>query len=59
MNTIEKIKREPLLTKNNRLVVPELCDYLNVSPAMIRNDLRDLENSGLIKRILRKTLNFG
>ena len=33
-----------LLRQKSKLLVPELCDYFDVSPATIRNDLRDLEN---------------
>ena len=59
---MEKIYKEPLfaeerknkildlLKENNKLIVPELCDYFNVSPATIRNDLRELGNAGLLKR---------
>lgn len=39
-----------LLNKNNKLRVPELCEYFQVSPATIRNDLRELEKSDQLKR---------
>ena len=39
-----------MLTENNKLLVPDLCEYFQVSPATIRNDLRELENCGLLKR---------
>lgn len=39
-----------LLHKNQKLVVPELCNYFGVSPSTIRNDLRALQESGLITR---------
>lgn len=39
-----------LLHDGSKLLVPELCDYFNVSPATIRNDLRDLEKSGALRR---------
>lgn len=39
-----------LLHKNQKLVVPELCNYFGVSPSTIRNDLRDLQESGLLTR---------
>ncbi len=39
-----------LLRERSKLVVPELCDYFNVSPATIRGDLRDLENEGRLRR---------
>ena len=31
-------------------MVPDLCIEFGVSPATIRNDLRELENAGLLKR---------
>lgn len=39
-----------LLSKNSKLLVPELCDYFQVSPATIRSDLRDLAAKGRLKR---------
>ena len=39
-----------LLRQKSKLLVPELCDYFDVSPATIRNDLRDLENERKLKR---------
>lgn len=39
-----------LLNQNSKLLVPELCDYFKVSPATIRNDLRDLSAKGRLKR---------
>ncbi|MBS3995432.1 MAG: DeoR/GlpR transcriptional regulator, partial [Alkaliphilus sp.] len=39
-----------LLHENTKLVVPQLCVYFNVSPATIRNDLRELENEGMLTR---------
>lgn len=39
-----------LVQKRKKVTVPELCDYFNVSPATIRNDLRELEKSELLKR---------
>lgn len=39
-----------LLSKNTKLLVPELCDYFQVSPATIRSDLRDLAAKGRLKR---------
>jgi DeoR family transcriptional regulator, fructose operon transcriptional repressor len=39
-----------MLEKNNKLLVPDLCEHFQVSPATIRNDLREMENSGLLKR---------
>lgn len=39
-----------LLKKNEKVVVPKLCEYFNVSPATIRNDLRELERAGHLKR---------
>jgi DeoR family fructose operon transcriptional repressor len=45
-----KMKILEILNKNSKIVVPELCEYFGVSPATIRNDLRELEDSGLLKR---------
>jgi DeoR family fructose operon transcriptional repressor len=45
-----KMKILELLNENSKIIVPELCEYFGVSPATIRNDLRELENSGLLKR---------
>lgn len=39
-----------LLNENSKLLVPDLCEYFKVSPATIRNDLRELEGNGLLKR---------
>lgn len=39
-----------LLKQNQKLVVPELCRLFEVSPSTIRNDLRELQQSGLITR---------
>ena len=39
-----------LLKENSKLLVSELCVHFNVSPATIRNDLRDLEADGKLKR---------
>ena len=39
-----------LLGERSKLVLPELCTYFNVSPATIRNDLRDLERAGRLRR---------
>lgn len=39
-----------LLRENTKILVPQLCDTFNVSPATIRNDLRDLEKAGKLKR---------
>ncbi len=62
MNNADRQKKEPLfaeerkakiielLNENSKLVVPDLCEYFSVSPATIRNDLRELENGGLLKR---------
>jgi len=59
---MDKAKKEPLfaeerkkkilelLNENSKLLVPDLCEYFDVSPATIRNDLRELENAGLLKR---------
>ena len=62
MINADKQKKEPLfaeerkskilelLNENSKLVVPDLCEYFGVSPATVRNDLRELENGGLLKR---------
>lgn len=39
-----------LLSKNTKLLVPELCDHFQVSPATIRSDLRELAAKGRLKR---------
>lgn len=39
-----------LLNENSKLLVPDLCEYFKVSPATIRNDLRELKNSGFLQR---------
>lgn len=39
-----------IVKRNKKVTVPELCGYFNVSGATIRNDLRELENSRLVKR---------
>jgi len=38
------------VNKRYKITVPQLCDLFMVSPATIRNDLRDLESLGLLKR---------
>ena len=45
-----KAKILELLNKNRKLLVPELCEYFKVSPATIRNDLRELGEGGMLKR---------
>lgn len=44
INIVEYIQR------HKKATVPELCSTFDVSSATIRNDLRELENSGLILR---------
>lgn len=39
-----------LVVKNEKVTVPYLSKFFNVSSATIRNDLRELENGGLLKR---------
>lgn len=39
-----------LLEERSKILVPDLCEHFNVSPATIRGDLRDLEGEGRIKR---------
>lgn len=59
---MEQFKKEPLfaeerkagilqlLLDNSKLLVPEICEIFGVSPATARNDLREMENAGLLKR---------
>jgi DeoR family fructose operon transcriptional repressor len=59
---MDKSKKEPLfaeerksrilklLADNAKLLVPDICEIFGVSPATARNDLRELENAGLLKR---------
>jgi len=39
-----------LLKENNKFLVPDLCRYFHVSPATIRNDLKELSIQGLLQR---------
>jgi DeoR family fructose operon transcriptional repressor len=39
-----------LLKENSKLLVPDLCKIFNVSPATIRNDLRDLAQENKLRR---------
>lgn len=39
-----------LIKNNEKVSVAQLCDVFNVSSSTIRNDLRDLENSNLLRR---------
>jgi DeoR family fructose operon transcriptional repressor len=39
-----------LVNKNHKTTVAKLCSEFSVSPATIRNDLRELEESGFLKR---------
>ena len=39
-----------LLQEKNKILVPDLCKYFNLSPATIRNDLRELSSAGLLRR---------
>ena len=48
-----------LLRQKSKLLVPELCDYFDVSPATIRNDLRDLENERKLKRTHGGAISLG
>ncbi len=52
-----------IVNTNVKTTVAELCNRFSVSPATVRNDLRDLEESGLLKRthggaISNKRANF-
>lgn len=40
-----------LLIERDHVSVPELCILLNCSEATIRNDLRELEENSMVKRI--------
>jgi DeoR family fructose operon transcriptional repressor len=48
----EERKREivDLVNRNNKVTVPDLVQIFAVSPATIRNDLRDLQQAGLLKK---------
>lgn len=39
-----------MLKRDEKATVAQLCDYFNVSSATIRNDLRELESSNLLRR---------
>lgn len=39
-----------ILKEKGRIVVPELCELFNTSPATIRNDLNELQKAGLLQR---------
>ncbi len=39
-----------MLNAQQKIVIPDLCRYFNISPATIRNDLNELQESGLLKR---------
>ena len=39
-----------LLNERSKLLLSDLCDHFHVSSATIRNDLRDLEQAGRLKR---------
>jgi len=45
-----KAKIVELINEKGKVLVPDLIDHFKMSPATIRNDLRDLETAGLIKR---------
>jgi DeoR family transcriptional regulator, fructose operon transcriptional repressor len=45
-----KAKIVEYINKNKKATVGELCDYFSVSSATIRNDLRDLEQTGRVLR---------
>ena len=45
-----KMRILELIKENDKVSVLQLCDYFNVSGATIRNDLRELEGSKLLKR---------
>lgn len=39
-----------ILDENSKILISELCDTFHVSAVTIRNDLRELESDGLLKR---------
>jgi DeoR family fructose operon transcriptional repressor len=39
-----------MLREHSKILVPELCKTFGMSPATIRNDLRELDEAGLLKR---------
>lgn len=39
-----------LLKQRKKIVIPELCSHFGVSASTVRNDLRDLQNIGLLTR---------
>lgn len=45
-----KMKILEFIKDNDKVSVLKLCDYFNVSGSTIRNDLRELESSNLLKR---------
>lgn len=45
-----KQKIMEMLDKQQKIVIPELCSYFDISPATIRNDLNELQESGLLTR---------
>ena len=52
-----------LVNRKIKTTVADLCEEFNVSPATVRNDLRELEFAGLLKRthggaISNKKTNF-
>ena len=52
-----------LLKNKQKIVIPELCEMFNTSPATIRNDLNKLQESGFLKRthggaILNKQVSY-
>lgn len=39
-----------MLQEKSKIVVPELCEFFDISPATIRNDLNEMEAAGLLRR---------
>ncbi len=48
-----------LLVATEHLSVPQLCAELNCSEATVRNDLRELESNGMVKRVYGGVISTG
>ena len=52
-NMFAEVRKQMIVDVVNRetkITVSKLCEQFDVSPATIRNDLRELEEAGLLKR---------
>ena len=47
-----------IVNEKNRMQVAELAELFNVTGSTIRNDLRELENEGLVTRTHGGVINF-